>query len=297
MSSENDPESSRRITSSEDLEVSAYLEIAQEKAGRPSPNRSKQLPQKESILVVDFGSQYSRLIARRIRESKVYCEIVPHTVTWESVKNLNPKRIVLSGGPSSVYDDAPPLAPTWVYECGLPTLGICYGMQVMVHQLGGKIAPATKREYGHAILHQNTASESLLDGLPPSLPVWMSHADQITELPPGFKSTAYTDNAPIAVTSNGQGMTGIQFHPEVVHTPHGIEIIQNFLRKICGVGELWTSSNFVEESIRQIKEQVGDGKVICALSGGVDSAVAATLVHRAVGNQLTCIFFNNGLMR
>ena len=297
MSSEKDPESSRRITSSDDLEVSAYLEIAQEKAGRPSPNRSKQLPQKESILVIDFGSQYSRLIARRIRESKVYCEIVPHTVTWESVKNLNPKGIVLSGGPSSVYDDAPPLAPTWVYECGLPTLGICYGMQVMVHQLGGKIAPATKREYGHAILHQNTASESLLDGLPPSLPVWMSHADQITELPPGFKSTAYTDNAPIAVTSNGQGMTGIQFHPEVVHTPHGIEIIQNFLRKICGVGELWTSSNFVEESIRQIKEQVGDGKVICALSGGVDSAVAATLVHRAVGNQLTCIFVNNGLMR
>ena len=297
MSSEKDPESSRRITSSDDLEVSAYLEIAQQKAGRPSPNRSKQLPQKESILVVDFGSQYSRLIARRIRESKVYCEIVPHTVTWESVKNLNPKGIVLSGGPSSVYDDAPPLAPTWVYECGLPTLGICYGMQVMVHQLGGKIAPATKREYGHAILHQNTASESLLDGLPPSLPVWMSHADQITELPPGFKSTAYTDNAPIAVTSNGQGMTGIQFHPEVVHTPHGIEIIQNFLRKICGVGELWTSSNFVEESIRQIKEQVGDGKVICALSGGVDSAVAATLVHRAVGNQLTCIFVNNGLMR
>ena len=297
MSSEKDPESSRRITSSDDLEVSAYLEIAQEKAGRPSPNRSKQLPQKESILVVDFGSQYSRLIARRIRESKVYCEIVPHTVTWESVKNLNPKGIVLSGGPSSVYDDAPPLAPTWVYECGLPTLGICYGMQVMVHQLGGKIAPATKREYGHAILHQNTASESLLDGLPPSLPVWMSHADQITKLPPGFKSTAYTDNAPIAVTSNGQGMTGIQFHPEVVHTPHGIEIIQNFLRKICGVGELWTSSNFVEESIRQIKEQVGDGKVICALSGGVDSAVAATLVHRAVGDQLTCIFVNNGLMR
>jgi len=297
MSSEKDPESSRRITSSDDLEVSAYLEIAQEKAGRPSPNRSKQLPQKESILVVDFGSQYSRLIARRIRESKVYCEIVPHTVTWESVKNLNPKGIVLSGGPSSVYDDAPPLAPTWVYECGLPTLGICYGMQVMVHQLGGKIATATKREYGHAILHQNTASESLLDGLPPSLPVWMSHADQITKLPPGFKSTAYTDNAPIAVTSNGQGMTGIQFHPEVVHTPHGIEIIQNFLRKICGVGELWTSSNFVEESIRQIKEQVGDGKVICALSGGVDSAVAATLVHRAVGNQLTCIFVNNGLMR
>lgn len=297
MPSEKDTESSRRITSSDDLEVSAYLEIAQEKAGRPSPNRPKQLPQKESILVVDFGSQYSRLIARRIRESKVYCEIVPHTITWESVKTLNPRGIVLSGGPSSVYDDNPPLAPTWVYECGLPTLGICYGMQVMVHQLGGKIAPAAKREYGHAILHQNTATESLLDGLPPSLPVWMSHADQITELPPGFKSTAYTDNAPIAVTSNGQGMTGIQFHPEVVHTPHGIEIIQNFLRKICGVGELWTSSNFVEESIRQIKEQVGGGKVICALSGGVDSAVAATLVHRAVGDQLTCIFVNNGLMR
>jgi GMP synthase (glutamine-hydrolysing) len=170
-------------------------------------------------------------------------------------------------------------------------------MQVMVHQLGGKVAPANKREYGHAVLHQNSTDEPLLDGLPSSIPVWMSHADQITELPPGFSSRAYTDNAPIAVTANDQGMLGIQFHPEVAHTPHGIDIINNFLYKICGMGELWTSGNFVNESVDRIKAQVGSGKVICALSGGVDSAVAATLVHKAVGDQLTCIFVNNGLMR
>ena len=170
-------------------------------------------------------------------------------------------------------------------------------MQVMVHQLGGKVAPANKREYGHAVLHQNSTDEPLLDGLPSSIPVWMSHADQITELPPGFSSRAYTDNAPIAVTANDQGMLGIQFHPEVAHTPHGVDIINNFLYKICGMGELWTSGNFVNESVDRIKAQVGSGKVICALSGGVDSAVAATLVHKAVGDQLTCIFVNNGLMR
>ena len=167
----------------------------------------------------------------------------------------------------------------------------------MVHQLGGKVAPATKREYGHAVLHQNSTDEPLLHGLPSSIPVWMSHADQITELPPGFHAKAYTDNAPVAVTANDQGMLGIQFHPEVAHTPHGVDIINNFLYKICGMGELWTSGNFVSESVDRIKAQVGDGKVICALSGGVDSAVAATLVHKAVGDQLTCIFVNNGLMR
>ncbi|PKB60735.1 MAG: glutamine-hydrolyzing GMP synthase [SAR202 cluster bacterium Ae2-Chloro-G1] len=255
------------------------------------------MPQRESVLVIDFGSQYSRLIARRIRESKVYCEIIPYSATWDSVKDLNPRGVVLSGGPASVYDSDPPLAPSWVYECGLPILGICYGMQVMVHQLGGKVAPATKREYGHAVLHQNSTDEQLLHGLPSSIPVWMSHADQITELPPGFHAKAYTDNAPVAVTANDQGMLGIQFHPEVAHTPHGVDIINNFLYKICGMGELWTSGNFVSESVDRIKAQVGDGKVICALSGGVDSAVAATLVHKAVGDQLTCIFVNNGLMR
>ena len=297
MSSNASSDPTSRITSSDDLEVSAYLEISQEKAGHGIPNASNHIPQRESVLVIDFGSQYSRLIARRIRESKVYCEIIPYSATWDSVKDLNPRGVVLSGGPASVYDSNPPLAPSWVYECGLPILGICYGMQVMVHQLGGKVAPATKREYGHAVLHQNSTDEPLLHGLPSSIPVWMSHADQITELPPGFHAKAYTDNAPVAVTANDQGMLGIQFHPEVAHTPHGVDIINNFLYKICGMGELWTSGNFVSESVDRIKAQVGDGKVICALSGGVDSAVAATLVHKAIGDQLTCIFVNNGLMR
>ena len=297
MSSDTPTDPTRRITSSDDLEVSAYLEIAQEKVGRGSPEQSSHVPQRESLLIIDFGSQYSRLIARRIRESKVYCEIIPHSATWNSVKELNPRGIILSGGPASVYDDNAPLAPTWVYESGLPVLGICYGMQTMVHQLGGKVAPANKREYGHAVLHQNSSNEPILSGLPASLPVWMSHADQITELPPGFSAKAYTDNAPIAVIGNDNGMLGIQFHPEVAHTPHGVEIIDNFLYKICGMGKFWTSGNFVRESIARIREQVGDGKVICALSGGVDSAVAATLVHQAVGDQLTCIFVNNGLMR
>ena len=297
MSSNASSDPTSRITSSDDLEVSAYLEISQEKAGHGIPNASNHIPQRESVLVIDFGSQYSRLIARRIRESKVYCEIIPYSATWDSVKDLNPRGVVLSGGPASVYDSDPPLAPSWVYECGLPILGICYGMQVMVHQLGGKVAPATKREYGHAVLHQNSTDEPLLHGLPSSIPVWMSHADQITELPPGFHAKAYTDNAPVAGTANDQGMLGIQFHPEVAHTPHGVDIINNFLYKICGMGALWTSGNFVSESVDRIKAQVGDGKVICALSGGVDSAVAATLVHKAVGDQLTCIFVNNGLMR
>ena len=297
MSSDTPTDPTRRIASSDDLEVSAYLEIAQEKVGRGSPEQSSHDPQRESLLIIDFGSQYSRLIARRIRESKVYCEIIPHSATWNSVKDLNPRGIILSGGPSSVYDDNAPLAPTWVYESGLPVLGICYGMQAMVHQLGGKVTPADKREYGHAVLHQNSPNEPILSGLPASLPVWMSHADHIAELPPGFSAKAYTDNAPIAVVGNDKGMLGIQFHPEVAHTPHGVEIIDNFLYKICGMGKLWTSGNFVRESIARIRDQVGDGKVICALSGGVDSAVAATLVHQAVGDQLTCIFVNNGLMR
>ena len=303
MTSNKDSINTSRLTTSDDLEVSAYLEISQEKAGNLSKRDPSTSPQRESILVIDFGSQYSRLIARRIRESKVYCEIVTHEVDWEQVKSLNPKGVVLSGGPASVYDEGAPLAPAWVFDCGLPVLGICYGMQTMVHQLGGKVAKSQKREYGHAVLHQNssmdfyTDSQRLLEGLPSSLPVWMSHADRITELPPGFKSKAYTDNAPIAMIGNDNGMLGIQFHPEVAHTPQGEDIIKNFLYKICRMGELWTSGNFVTDTVERIKQQVGQGKVICALSGGVDSAVAATLVHKAIGDQLTCIFVNNGLMR
>ncbi len=291
---------SRRVAASDNLEVSAYLEIArgtrgkggQEPAHRPAPRA-----QREAILVIDFGSQYSRLIARRIRESKVYCEIIPHDASWESVAHLNPKGVVLSGGPASVYEPGAPLAPAWVYDSELPVLGICYGMQVLVHQLGGQVASSTKREYGHAVLHQSATDQPLFKGLPFSMPVWMSHGDQIVEPPPGFKALAYTENSPIAATGNGRRLLGIQFHPEVAHTPDGKAILHNFVRGISGCGALWTPANFVEDSVQGVRERVGSGKVICALSGGVDSAVAATLVHRAVGDQLTCIFVNNGLMR
>ena len=297
MNEEQGLDSTRRITSSDDLEVSAYLEISQEKAGHGPAIEGELSPQRESILIVDFGSQYSRLIARRVRENSVYCEIISFNTNWSEVEGLNPKGIILSGGPASVYDETSPLAPLWVFESGLPILGICYGMQVLVHQLGGKVAASTKKEYGHAVLHQNKPNEPLFTGLPQSLSVWMSHADQVTELPPGFVSMAHTDNSPIAVVGNDKGIIGIQFHPEVAHTPQGSNIIENFLTKTCNMGQVWTPDNFVVDSVNRIREQVGKGKVICALSGGVDSAVAATLVHKAVGDQLTCIFVNNGLMR
>lgn len=297
MNEEQGLDSTRRITSSDDLEVSAYLEISQEKVGNGPAIEGEMSPQRESILIVDFGSQYSRLIARRVRESSVYCEIISFNTSWSEVEGLNPKGIILSGGPASVYEETSPLAPLWVFESELPILGICYGMQVLVHQLGGKVAASTKKEYGHAVLHQNKPNEPLFTGLPQSLPVWMSHADRVTELPPGFVSMAHTDNSPIAVVGNDKGILGIQFHPEVAHTPEGSNIIENFLTKTCNMGQTWTPDNFVADSVNRIREQVGKGKVICALSGGVDSAVAATLVHKAVGDQLTCIFVNNGLMR
>ncbi len=288
---------SHRVASSDDLEVSAYLEIAELKGGdEPTPPPSRLTP-RESVIVIDFGSQYSHLIARRVRESKVYCEIVPHTASWTSVASLNPKGVILSGGPASVYDDGAPSAPSWVYDRKLPVLGICYGMQVMVHQLGGKVAPASRREYGHAVLHQNVEGEPLFQDLPAEMPVWMSHADHIVDAPPGFSSLAYTENSPIAALGDGNGMVGIQFHPEVAHTPQGKQLIENFLFNVCGCEGLWTAGNFIAESVASIKDQVGDGKVICALSGGVDSVVAAALVNMAVGDQLTCIFVNNGLMR
>ena len=287
---------SRRVSTSNDVEVSTYLEIAKEKRGHqplpPDAPRAKG----EAIVIIDFGSQYSRLIARRVRECHVYCEIVPHTANWESVAELDPRGVILSGGPASVYDTDAPLAPLWVYQRNLPVLGICYGMQVLAHQLGGKVVASTKREYGHAILHQNVTNSSLFSELPPSMPVWMSHGDKIEQLPAGFQALAYTDNSPVAVMGNGTTF-GIQFHPEVVDTPQGKEILANFLYKICGCQATWTPENFVAQAIDGIREQVGDGQVICALSGGVDSAVAAVLLHRAVGDQLTCIFVNNGLLR
>ena len=288
---------SRRVASSDDLEVSAYLEIAQEKGSATSGPEGSLDATREAVLVVDFGSQYSLLIARRVRECNVYSEIVPYDAPWEKVAHLKPKGIILSGGPASVYDADAPLAPPWVYEQGIPVLGICYGMQVLSHQLGGQVAPTKTREYGHAVLYQNVAEHPLLEGLPPSMPVWMSHGDQITSLPPGFQSLAYTDSSPVAAMGSDSGFYGLQFHPEVVHTPQGTALVRNFLFNVCGCTGSWTPGNFVAESLQRIREQVGTGQVICALSGGVDSAVAATLVHQAIGDQLTCIFVNNGLMR
>ncbi len=302
---EAEPPTSRRIATSDHLEVSTYLDIARgkESAGpEPVPGGVKDLESGpkgvlEGVAIVDFGSQYSRLIARRVRDLKVYCEIVSPDATWDQIARINPRGVILSGGPSSVYDGGAPLAPTWVYENSLPVLGICYGMQVLAHQLGGRVVPGLQREYGHAVLHQNTSVSPIFANLPTSMPVWMSHGDQIEELPPGFASLAYTDNAPVAVMGNERNIFGLQFHPEVVHTVHGKTVLENFLYHICGCRGAWTPSNFVKQSIESIRQQVGESRVICALSGGVDSAVTATLVHQAVGDQLTCIFVNNGLLR
>ena len=233
--------------------------------GRPD-ERSHAHSGRESILIIDFGSQYSRLIARRVRESNVYCEIISHEASWDSVSGLNPKGIIMSGGPASVYEPGAPMAPSWVYESGLPVLGICYGMQVMVHQLGGKVAPSAKKEYGHAVLDQSSSGEPLFAGLPPAMPVWMSHGDRIVETPQGFVPLARSDNSPIAAIGNGSGMLGIQFHPEVVHTPNGKDLLSNFVHEVCGCGRLWNPANFIADTVDSIRDQVGGGKVICALS-------------------------------
>ena len=304
MESKNNPHdappgSSQQVTTSSDIEISTYLEIAQKKTGqKPKDTR---IPMKESereaIVIIDFGSQYSMLIARRVRELQVYCELVSHTATWEQIAHLNPKGFILSGGPSSVYDKDAPLAPSYVYEKHLPVLGICYGMQAITHQLGGLVSPGTHKEYGHAVLHLGQMDSPLFKDLTDTLTVWMSHGDRIEKLPEGFQSLAYTENSPVAVMGNQKGLYGLQFHPEVIHTPEGKVILRNFLYSVCGCLGNWTIGNFIEESIARIKAKVGDGKVICGLSGGVDSSVTATLIHRAIGNQLTCIFVDHGLMR
>jgi len=295
----NDKVDSHRVTASDDVEVSTYLEIAKELHGEQTASQPEvtSAAARETIAIIDFGSQYSRLIARRVRECNVYCELIPYDTPWEKIASLRPKGFILSGGPASVYEPGVPLAPVHIYDSHLPILGICYGMQALAHQLGGQVTSATKHEYGQSILHISDEDSPLLIGLPSSLPVWMSHGDQIIEMPPGFKSLAYTENSPAALIGKDNNIFGLQFHPEVVHTPQGKTIIQNFLYQVCGCQGNWTPANFANESINTIKQQVKGGKVICALSGGVDSAVAATLVHQAIGNQLTCIFVNNGLLR
>ena len=296
--SKQTPEKTSRVATTGDIEVSTYLEIAKEMGGeQPTAAREAVGGERETIVVIDFGSQYSLLIARRIRECQVYCELVPHDAPWEKVAPLNPKGFILSGGPASAYEPGAPLAPAYVYESHLPVLGICYGMQVLTKQLGGQVTPGVKREYGHALLQLGDVDSPLFVGLDRPAAVWMSHGDRIEELPPGFGSLAYTENSPIAVMGNGEGIYGLQFHPEVAHTPQGKTLLRNFAYQICGCQGNWTIGNFINESISGIKEQVGKGKVINALSGGVDSAVVATLIHRAIGDQLTCIFVNNGLLR
>ncbi|MFP3898453.1 MAG: glutamine-hydrolyzing GMP synthase [Dehalococcoidia bacterium] len=274
------------------------MELAKELHGeQPVVEREPPPGERETIVVLDFGSQYSMLIARRVRECRVYCELVPYDTPWEKIAPLNPQGFILSGGPASVYDAGAPLPLPYIYERHLPIMGICYGMLATAYDLGGHIARGTKHEYGHTILHLADEDCPLFSGLPASLPVWMSHGDQIMELPPGFKSLAYTENSPFAVIGNDNGIYGLQFHPEVVHTAYGKTIFQNFVLRICGCQGSWTPANFISESIGKIRTQVDSGRVVCALSGGVDSAVTATLIDRAIGNKLTCIFINNGLLR
>lgn len=290
---------SHRIVASDDIEVSAYLEIAKEKQGVQAAPKHGEIPHdvKEAVAIIDFGSQYSHLIARRVRECNVYCELFPWDSPLSKIMSIHPRGFILSGGPASVYEKNAPLTPVGIYESHLPVLGICYGMQSITHQLGGTVEAGSKHEYGPAVLHISDEDSALFKDLDTSLTVWMSHGDAVMEMPAGFRSSAYTENSPNAVITDGSKLFGLQFHPEVVHTPQGKQIIRNFLFNICGCHGAWTPGNFIHESIASIKEQVGDGRVICALSGGVDSAVAAKLVHAAIGDQLTCIFVNNGLLR
>ncbi|HEX5911005.1 MAG TPA: glutamine-hydrolyzing GMP synthase [Thermoleophilaceae bacterium] len=251
----------------------------------------------DEVLVLDFGGQYSQLIARRVRECGVFSELLHHTVPIEEIKQRNPRGLILSGGPASVYaDDAPVLRPE-LLKLGIPVLGICYGMQAMVLNLGGKVEGAEVGEFGRSTL---TVSEpgTLLAGLPEEQPCWMSHRDTVYEAPPGMTALASSSESPVAAFEDTERqLYGIQFHPEVVHTPYGTQILTRFLKDIAGAGMDWNAASVAEEQIRRIREQVGDGQVICGLSGGVDSSVAALLVHRAIGDQLTCVFVDHGLMR
>ncbi|MEP7378686.1 MAG: glutamine-hydrolyzing GMP synthase [Chloroflexota bacterium] len=249
-------------------------------------------------MVLDFGGQTAQLIARRIRELNVYSELLPFDTPWSEIERRQPRAVILSGGPMSVYEEGSPHPDPQIWvDAGVPVLGICYGVQLMAHHLGGSVEPAGKREYGPATV-SITTENGLFKGIEKQQPVWMSHGDSILEPPPGFRPLAESSNTPyVGLADPDRRMYGIQFHPEVVHTPAGRDILRNFVMGIAGARPSWTSASFIETTVRDIRERVGDGKVICALSGGVDSAVAATLVQRAVGDQLTCIYVDHGLMR
>ncbi len=254
------------------------------------------------ILILDFGSQYTMLIARRVREQRVYSEIHPFSAGMEFIRSFRPAGIILSGGPSSVYEEDAPRISREVLDLGVPVLGICYGMQLIADLLGGKVGRSAEREYGIANIRGQWGSplflgiEEFRHGM--EIPVWMSHGDRIERLPAGFSSIARSDNSPVAAISNHEGtLFGVQFHPEVVHTPRGKEILANFLFRVCGLDPAWTMHSFVEGSVKKIREEVGGEGVVLGLSGGVDSSVAAILLHKAIGDRLTCIFVNNGLLR
>jgi GMP synthase (glutamine-hydrolysing) len=250
------------------------------------------------VVVLDFGAQYAQLIARRIRESRVYSLILPYDTPLEQIVAHEPQGLVLSGGPASVYEPGAPLPDPRILEAGIPTLGICYGMQLMGHLLpGGRTAAADQREYGRTRLFVDDGAD-LFAGLEPRLICWMSHGDSIVALPEGFVALAHTDRNPVAAMADRRRrLYGLQFHPEVSHTPWGVEVLRNFLYQVCGCQPTWTMSSFIERGTAAIREQVGGGRALCALSGGVDSATAAALVHRAIGDQLTCVFVDHGLLR
>jgi len=259
----------------------------------------------DRILILDFGSQYTQLIARRVREAGVYCELHPWDMDAEHIRGFGAKGVILSGGPESVHDEATPRADDALFELGVPLLGICYGMQTMAAQLGGRVAPSTHREYGYAQVRARGHSRLLRDiedhrspegyGL---LDVWMSHGDRVDGLPPGFQAICTTDNAPLAgMADEARGFYGLQFHPEVTHTHQGQRVIERFVHGICGCGGLWTAENIIEDAVADACRRVGDDQVLLALSGGVDSSVVSALLHRAIGDQLTCIFVDNGLLR
>jgi len=256
------------------------------------------------IVILDFGSQYTQVIARRIRECSVYSQILKYDTAPTEIAKLNARGIILSGGPASVYAKNAPQVDPAIFELGLPVLGICYGMQLMGFHLGGKVEHSDRREYGAGALYlKNEAGErtgecGLFDGLPDALDVWNSHGDKLTKLPSGFHAVGHTDNSPFAAIENPQKrFFGLQFHPEVAHTPRGKEIIQNFVYKVCGCKMDWTMGSFIEQTCEEIRQQVGKDHVVLGLSGGVDSSVAAALLHKAIGDQLTCVFVNNGLLR
>lgn len=254
----------------------------------------------EKILILDFGSQYTQLIARRVREAHVYCELHPYDMALDEIKAFAPKGIILSGGPKSVYDEGAPTIAEELFELGVPVLGICYGMQLMSCHFDGAVVPAGKREYGHAELESQGTPGPLFDGffVEGKSPVWMSHGDHVERVPKGFEVVAGTANAPVCAIQNvARNLYGVQFHPEVNHTPRGEQLVDRFVRHICGCSGQWTPGQIIEDAVVRIRQQVGSDRVILGLSGGVDSSVAATLIQRAIGDQLTCVFVDNGLLR